>query len=93
MTKIKKYILKNLKEFTDLHTKDIDENNLNISDLQYEQNCNEIKAAAAEINHQIYKGTGCRLVCDIALCSNGELSIHVYDNNKYKEIYQTYLKF
>ena len=93
MIKFKKYILKSIREFTNLHTEDIDENNINISDLQYEQNCNKIKTVAKIINYQIYKGTSQRLVCDIDLCCNGELSIQIYDNNKYKEVYQTYLKF
>lgn len=93
MTKIKKYILENLKEFTNLHTNDVNENNTSISDLQYEHNYNEVEAAAEMVSYQIYKGTNYRLACDIALCGCGELTVHIYDNNKYAEIMQFYLSF
>lgn len=93
MTKIKEYIIKNLKEFTDLHSSDINENNLDINDLQYSYNYNEVKAATDMIGQQIYKGTNHKIVCDIMLCECGEISIHFYDNIQYKEVLHFYLTF
>lgn len=82
-----------MKEYTNLHTADVNEDNANISDMQYDFNCNEVKSAADMISYLIYKGSNYRLACDIALCSNGELTVHVYDNSRYKEIVQFYLEF
>lgn len=93
MTKIKKYIIKGIKEFTDLHSSDIDENNYNISDKQYNHNYNEVKSAIDMVNYRVYKGSNCKIVCGIILCENGELSIYLYDSNRYKEISHFYLIF
>lgn len=93
MKKIKKYIIESIREYTNLHTPDVNEDNANISDMQYDFNYNEVKAAADMVSQLIYKGSNYRLVSDISLCSNGELTIHIYDNNRYKEIAQFYLEF
>lgn len=85
MNALKKYIVKNIKKQTALHSSDIDENNLNISDKTYSNNCNIIEKVLKDISNKIYLNTTF-IVCDIYIYCNGSIGIDIYDNRLCKQI-------
>lgn len=86
MNALKKYIIENIKKVTTLHSVDIDEDNVNISDIEYENNYNTVEKILKDISDKIYFSTEFIIVCDIYLYSNGSIGIDVHDNRLYKQI-------
>lgn len=86
MNTLKKYIIENIKKTTTLHSNDIDENNINISDTEYNNNYNTIENILKDISDKIYYSTNSIIVCDIYLYCDGSIGIDVYDNRLYKQV-------
>lgn len=85
MNTLKKYIVENIKKTTTLHSYDIDENNTNISDIEYNNNYNTIERILKDISDKIYYSTNTIIVCDIYPYSDGSIGIDIYDNRLYKQ--------
>ena len=86
MNALKKYIIENIKKETALHSVDIDENNTNISDMEYENNYNTVEKILKDISDKIYFSTDFIIICDIYLYCDGSIGIDVHDNRLYKQV-------
>lgn len=86
MNALKKYVIENIKKATTLHSIDIDEDNANISDMEYKNNYNTVEKILKNISDKIYFSTEYIIVCDIYLYSNGSIGIDMHDNRLYKQI-------